>query len=274
MNARQLLTTLVVCSLAWAVRGCAVAPWEQQEKTLNGTPPPNKTGQKARQHSQPEEKAQLKNSRASQLPRALETKSLPRQQLPPDLASRPELQPRFADRQRIDPDAGSGQRQEAAQELALQPRPAPSVPLLTPEPRSSPAPEPAQEQGPAPEPAQAAQVPEAAQEPASSEALQPPAPQPLAPERAQDPKSPPQPSFAEPASEPVAAPSVLGAHLAMPDLFSPEPISERPTTLFLPDAQGAVWFDGAFEHGRPQEAKIPRLLREPSPPPLRSEEEQ
>ncbi len=264
MNARRLLTTLVVCSLAWAIRGCAIAPWEQQEKTVNGIPPPVKPGQKARQHSQPEEKAEATNSRTSQLPRTHETKSLPGHQPPPDLASRPEPQPNSADAPWIDPDAGSGQRQEAAQELTLQPGPAPSEPRPAPEPRSSPAPEPAQEQGPAPEPAQAPQVPEPV--------LELPAPQPLAPQQAQDTMSLPQPSL-EPAPEPMAAPSVLAALPAMPDLFSPEPISERPTTLLLPDTEGAGWFDEAFEHGRPREAKIPRLLREPSPPPLRSGDE-
>lgn len=253
MDARRLLTTLLACSLAWAVRGCAIGPWEQQEKTVNGIPPPIVTGQKARQHSQLEEKAELKNARASKLPRPLETKSLPRQQPPPDLASRPEPQPRSADRRWIDPDAESGPRQEAAQELALQPRPAPSKPLSAPEPLSSRALEPPQEQGLAPEPVQTAQVPEPVPEPAPLQALEPPAPQ--------------------PSLEPVAAPSVLGARPATPDIFSPEPISEKPTPLFLPGTQGTEWFDEAFEHGRPEEAKMPRLLREPSPPPLRSEVE-
>jgi hypothetical protein len=214
---------------------------------VNGIPPPVVTGERARRPSQPEEKAELKNGRASPLPRTLETKSLPKQP-PPDQASRSGPQPTSAERRWIDPHSESGPRQETAQEPALQPRPAPSEPLPAPEPLSSPAPEPAQEQGPAPEPAQTAQVPEPVLEPA------------------------PQPSL-EPASEPVAAPSLLGSLPATPDIFSPEPISERPTTLFLPDAQGTGWFDEAFEHGRPEEAKIPRLLREPSPPPLRSEEE-
>jgi hypothetical protein len=213
---------------------------------VNGIPPPVVTGERARRPSQPEEKAELKNGRASPLPRTLETKSLPKQP-PPDQASRPGPQPTSAERRWIDPHSESGPRQETAQEPALQPRPAPSEPLPAPEPLSSPAPEPAQEQGPAPEPAQTAQVPEPVLEPA------------------------PRPSL-EPASEPVAAPSLLGSLPATPDIFSPEPISERPTTLFLPDAQGTGWFDEAFEHGRPEEAKIPRLLREPSPPPLRSEE--
>ena len=248
MNARRLLTTLVVCSLAWAVRGCAIGPWEQQEETVNGIPSPVVTGEKARRHSQPEGRAELKNGRASQLPRTLETKSLPKQQPAPDLASRPGPQPNSAERRWIDPDADSAPRQETAQEPALQPGPAPSEPLPAPEPVSSPAPEPAQEQGPAPEPTQTAQVPEPVLEPA------------------------PQPSL-EPASEPVAAPPLLAALPATPDIFSPEPISEKPTTLFLPDTQGTGWFDEAFEHGRPEEAKIPRMLREPSPPPLRSEEE-
>jgi hypothetical protein len=256
MNARRLLTTLAVCSLAWAVRGCAIGPWEQQEETVNGIPPPVVTGERIRRHSQPEEKAELKNGRASPLPRTLETKSLPKQP-PPDQASRPGPQPNSAERRWNDPDAESGPRQETAQEPALQPRPAPSEPQPAPEPPSSPAPETAQEQGPAPEPAQTAQVPEPVLEPAPPQAAEPPAPQPSL----------------EPASEPVAAPSLLRALPATPDIFSPEPISERPTTLFLPDTRGTGWFAEAFEHGRPEEAKIPRLLREPSPPPLRSEEE-
>jgi hypothetical protein len=267
MNARGLLTTLVVCSLALAVHGCAIAPWEQQERPVQGIPPPVIIVQKVREHVQPEEKAELTNSRASKLPKTLEPTLPRRQQLPaePPSALRPKSEP--TDRRWIDPDAESGHGREAAQEMTLQPGPPPADSLAAP---ASPAPEPAQE--PAPEPAQADYVKEPILEAAPSEALEPSSPKPSAPEQAGESALLLQPSLAASAANPVA-PSALRALPALLSIFSPEPISEKPATLFLPDTQRTGWFDEAFEHGRPEESKIPRLLREPLPPPSRSESE-
>src|SRR5688572_30501123 len=129
MDPRRLVATLVLCSLAWVVRGCAVAPWEAQEKSVQGTPPPVANTAKITPRSKPEEKAQPKSIRATEFPTTLEPKPLPRQHPPPEIASAPSRHSNPPERPRIDPDLKS----RPVQELTLEPRPAPARPVPVPE---------------------------------------------------------------------------------------------------------------------------------------------
>jgi len=259
MNSRGLVTTLLVCLLAWAVHGCAIVPWEPQEEseqTSSASPAPV---QKAGRPPQPQKKAEEK--RAAELPKrpASEPVASPPS---PDLAPAP--QPESDDRPWIDPDAEPRQGQDTAQGVTPEPKPAPTEP--------QPVAEPAQQQGPGPDPpsapdqAQAAPAPEPIGQPEPPDASSP-SPSPPAAEPTGAAAAIPETSPVEAAPEPKPAPE---APPAPPNIFSPEPLSERPAAILPPDSPAGGWFDQAFEHWRPEDTKIPRLLREPSPPPLRS----
>lgn len=262
MDPRRLVAMLLLCSLAWLVRGCAIAPWEPHEKSAQGGSPPAAITQKARQHSQPEATAQSKNVRARELPKSIESKPLLTQPPPPKVGSGARQQSSPAEKPWIDPDAEGRKGQEGVQELTLEPMAAAAEPPPAPEPQLLSAPEPAQEQEPAPEPARAARAPEPTVERAPSELSGPTGTT----------ASPLDPNSGEPAPRGVLVPPALGTPLVLPDIFSPEPISERPVALSLPDTPPDGWFEEAFEHGQPRKTRVPRLLREPSPP-LRPEGE-
>jgi hypothetical protein len=270
MDPRRLVATLVLCSLAWVVRGCAVAPWEAQKQPEQGTPPPVANTAKIKPRSEPEERAQPKSIRATELPKTLEPKPLPRQQPPPEIASAPRRQPSPPERPRIDPDL----KNRPVQELTLEPRPAPAQPVPMRESGPPSVPEPGQKQEPAPEslpaplpkPAQAAQEPALMGEPAPPEAPEPTSSQPPTLEPTEETASLPKPSLIEPIPDLTVTRSADEAPLTTSDLFSPEPIATKPAIILSRDDQPDERFDEELEHGRSEITRTPRWLREPSPP--------
>src|SRR5215213_8854269 len=67
MNSRGLVTTLVVCSLAWGVHGCAIAPWEPNEQSEQTSSAPPAAARKAVQLPPSNSKAEGK--RAAEAPK-------------------------------------------------------------------------------------------------------------------------------------------------------------------------------------------------------------
>ncbi len=277
MDPRRLVATLVVCSVAWVVRGCTIAPWEAQKQPVQGTPAPVANTAKIKPRSEPEERAQPKSIRVTELPKTLEPKPLPRQQPPPEIASAPGHQSSPPARTWIDPGLGS----RPAQELTLEPRPAPAQPVPMRESGPPPVPEPGQQQEPAPEsspspppiPAQAAQEPALMGEPAPPEAPEPTSPQPPTLEPTEETASLPEPSLVEPTPDLTVNPFADEAPLTTSDLFSPEPIATKPAIILSRDDQPNERFDEELEHGQSEITRTPRWLREPSPPLLLSEGE-
>jgi hypothetical protein len=270
MDPRRLVATLVLCSLAWVVRGCAIVPGEPQEKPVQGTPPPVANTPKTRPPSEAEQKAQSKSTRATELPKTLEPKPLPRQQPPPEIASAPRRQSSPPAGTWIGPGLGS----RPAQELTLEPRPAPAQPVPMRESGPLLVPEPGQKHEPAPEsspvlppiPAQAAQEPALMGEPAPPEALEPTSPQPPTLEATEETASLPNPSLVEPTPNLTVNRPADEAPPTTSDLFSPEPIATKPAIILSRDDQPNERFDEELEHRRSEITRIPRWLREPSPP--------
>jgi hypothetical protein len=262
MNPRRLVATLVLCTLAWVVRGCAIAPWEAQEKSVQGTSPPAANTPKTRPRSEAEQKAQSKSTRATALPKTLGPKPMPRQQPPPEIASAPSRQSSPPAGTWIDPDLKSGPTQETAQELTLEPRPAPAQPVPMRESGSLPVPEPEQTLEPVPE---SLPAPPGAPEPTSR---QPPTLEPT-----EETASLPKPSLIEPTPDLTVNRSADEAPLTTSDLFSPEPIATKPAIILSRDDQPDERFNEELEQERSEITRAPRWLREPSPPLVLSDTE-
>lgn len=275
MNSRGLTITLLVCSLAWAVRGCAIVPWEPRETMPRPPPSPNVTAQKAEQSSHPKQKVASGNTTAKgvQVPSGAKPML---QQPSPEPGPEPKVQSSPTSRPSLNPDATGGWDQETRPvqtpepkletgpdraEHQRAPEPAPgSVPEPVAEPKLSPEPLPEL----ASEPAQAPRTLQPVQEPTTSGA--PATTSPTTPDPAGETASIPEPSSLESTLESRTSPLALEAPLIPPSIFSPKPIAQTPQ-IILPRANSSDHrFDEVFGFGRPSEMRIPRLLREPAPP--------
>jgi hypothetical protein len=280
LNSRGLTIILLVCSLAWAVRGCAIVPWETKETTPLSPPPPNAAAQKTERQSHPNQKVNSGNIAAKEVAGRSEAELRQREQPPPEHGLGPRLQSSPTSRPWVSPDATSGRGQETRPEQALEPRletgPDRADHLPAPEPAPRSASEPIEEPKLSPEslplplllppsePAQAARTQEPVPEPVPSGA--PATASPTTPEPRGETASIPEPSALEPTSESKAAAPAREAAPAPPSIFSPEPIAQTPPILLPLGHSSDDWFDEVFGQWRPSETRVPRLLREPAPP--------
>jgi hypothetical protein len=273
LNSRGLTITLVVCSLTWAVRGCAIVPWETNETTPRPLPPVNAAAQKAERQSHPRQKVNAGNIAAKEVAGRSEAELRPREQPPPEHGLGPSLQSSPTSRPWVSPDATSGRGQEGRPEQTLEPRletgPDRADHLPAPEPAPRSALEPIEEPKLSPEslplpPAQAARTQEPVPEPVPSGA--PATASPMTPELRGETASIPEPSALEPSSDSKAAAPAREAAPAPPSIFSPEPIAQTPPILLPLGHSSDDWFDEVFGLWRPSETRVPRLLREPAPP--------
>jgi hypothetical protein len=276
LNSRGLTITLVVCSLAWAVHGCAIVPWETNETTSRPPPPPNVSAQRAKQQPHPKQKVNSGNITEKEVAGQAGAELRPRQQPPPEHGPGPSLQSSPISRPWVNPDATSGRGQETRPEQRLEPRletePDRAAHLPAPEPAPWSGPEPVEESKlpaesvpqPPSEPAQAERTREPVAEPVPSG---PPATaSPMTPEPGGETASIPEPNLLEPTWESRVTPPALEAAPAPPSIFSPEPIAQTPPILLPRGHSSDDWFDEVFGQWRPGETRVPRLLREPAPP--------
>jgi hypothetical protein len=276
MNSRGLTITLVVCSLAWAVRGCAIVPWETEETTPRPPPPVNAAAQKAERQSHPRQKANSGNIAAKEVAGQAEAELRPREQPPPEHGPGPSLQANPTSRPWVSPDATSGRGQETRPEQTLEPRletgPDRADHLPAPEPAPRSVPEPVEEPKLSPE-----SLPQPPSQPEQAERTQEPAPEPApsgppattsptTPEPGGETASIPEPSLLDPTWGSRITPPALEAAAAPPSILSPEPIAKTPPIILPRDHSSGDWFDEVFGQWRPGETRVPRLLREPAPP--------